>query len=386
MSIRISTQLPIIMEDIRTEKEFSGISFSGYKTSNVKTQLMKSLITGDIEPAQYWTAELICAGHLMIIWEVCFLIASKYIHRANSRLISYLAFKLQKFRTLVRAGEVETDIELRNHTEIRQLFGEIICVIALSPKQHSLDSMTIKESDFYGEKIALRCRAPNTSYADRVFRHEKESKSTNDGKMFSHSTGDPKIIYTAVNEFMYNISEEGNNLQMACFWAEWICELEAQSRKRKLKLSIVPRSNAPVDSKFTDDPVWIIWEGLFDTISRRTNEKEKELLHKTAHDTLSLYTLRFTPTAKKRRRFLLYMLISYVIEIPSFEKAVVNQTQIVSNICKKIGAVYQQLKQYEVRTLGSRMMGDDGDNEVAKLPEPLPSYLPQPPPPISVLP
>lgn len=382
----------VVIEDIRTEKEFAGITFSGYKTTAVKTQLSKSLVSGDIESAQYWAAELLCAGHVMIIWEVCFLICSRYIHRANPRIISYIAVKLGRFRRLARAGEFKADLEMRNHADIRGIFAEMIAVICLSPKQHSLDNVSIKPADFKGETIALRSRAPNTLYADRVFRHGEGAgdstarPATASASSLSRQIGDPPQIYVALNEFMYSISEEGLNLQMACFWAEWICDLEAQSRKRKLSLSILPRTNAPVEDKYMDDPVWILWEGIFDTIQRRGNTKERETLHKLAHDILSIYSLRFTPSIKKRRRFLLYMLISYVVEIPAFERPVVYQTAIVEAICRKIGAVYQELKQYEVRTLGSRMMGDSGDDNQAPLPEPLPSYRPQPPAPISVLP
>ena len=391
MSIRQQATI----EDIRPEKEFSGITFSGYKSVAVKNQLLKSLVAGEIEAAQYWAAELLCAGHLMMIWEVCFLISARYIHRANARLASYLSMKLLKFRRLARAGEFSADLEMRNDVDIRQIFAEMICIIALSPKQHSLDNVVIKEGDFDGEKMALRCRAPNTTYADRIFRHGEKrgtgaasasasSSTTTHASTptstvlatdITRATGDPPEIYVAVNEFMYSISDEGLNLQLACFWAEWICDLDAQSRKRKLSLNIMPRTNAPVEDKYMDDPVWILWEGIFDTIERKKIHREKELLRKLAHDLLTIYTLRYTPSIKKRRRFLLYMLINYVVEIPAFDRPIVYQTHTVGAICSKISAVYQQLKQYEVRTLGSRAVeGEESSNA----PQPIPSFLPQP--------
>ena len=398
-------RLNVAIEDIRTEKEFSGVTFSGYKSVAAKTQLMKAMIAGEIEAAQYWAAELLSAGHLMMIWETCFLIASRYIHRANPRVISYLALKLVKFRKLARAGEFTADLEMRNDLDIRQIFGEIICVLSLSPKQHSLDNTLVKIADYDGEKMAMKCRAPNTTYADRVFRHGKApasttastSASTTASSLLSQSTiaatdvtratGDPPEIYVALNEFIYSISEEGANLQLACFWAEWICELDAQSRKRKLNLAILPRTKAPVDDRHMDDPVWILWEAMFDVIERKRDTKQRSILHKLAHDALSIYTLRYTPSIKKRRRFLLYMLISYIIEVPSIERSLVYQTNIVASICGKIGAIYNQLKRHEVRTLGSRMVEGEGGGDIshAEL-VPLPSYLPQPEAPISVLP
>lgn len=270
--------------------------------------------------------------------------------------------------------------------------------------------------------MAMKCRAPNTSYADRVFRHGKAppgmasasasasttsmstsiststSSSASASSLLSQSTiaatdvtratGDPPEIYVALNEFIYSISEEGANLQLACFWAEWICELDAQSRKRKLNLAILPRTKAPVDDRHMDDPVWILWEAMFDVIERKRDTKQRSILHKLAHDALSIYALRYTPSIKKRRRFLLYMLISYIIEVPSIERPLVHQTNIVASICGKIGAIYNQLKKHEVRTLGSRMVEGEGGNDCTHQAElvPLPSYLPQPEAPISVLP
>jgi len=315
------------INDIRTGPQFKGISFSNYKKTDVRKQLIESIKNAKLEPAAHWCAELICAGHFMEVWEIILHYTGKHIHLGNPKIVIYLQMRFEIFRNIISQGQFLNELQLRNHPTIRKLFAEVISTLVLSNRKHSFEPIKInREEEFDMTQMTERLKAPDMSYASEIIKKE-----------------DPKELYIAINEFSYQISHEIHCTVKACYWIEWIIDFDAICKKRKQPCLCEKRSKTPVEKKFQRDIIWILWDSLFHYCEKLNNSYIDKLM-KAIYD---IFCIKYTTASCKKRRYLLYFAVALLTEpVPTNIDLMTNKPMI-QTVVAKINEVYKQIKKQE---------------------------------------
>lgn len=339
------------IDDSRLESEFKGVSFSKFKKIEVKKELLNSLTMSKIEPACYWSAELICAGHFQDLWDIIILFFSKFVHLNNLNLATYIEMRINDFKTILKNGYEDFPIKLRNNSKIRKLFCEIMCVLCDAKRRHSFDNIKIKPDDLNMLMIKDKFKAPSTEFGEEIFKTE-----------------DPKELFPFVNELAYCLSISGNNQINACFWIEWIFEYETRCKALKEKIYCERRTFAKVEPKCQKDIIWIIWD-----IFMKESEKKSKIQFKIMNSLLCLFCSRYTTGCHKRRKNLIYLAVSLLCENYAIEKEIIRHSQfeLVGRIKQNIDTVYAQIKKNEISSntdyLFLGMKSSNLENTILKL-------------------
>jgi hypothetical protein len=322
------------INDTRLITEFKGTTFSKYKKSDVRSELIKSIIDGKIEPACNWSSEFICAGQFLDLWDIILNMVGKHIHLANPKLPIYIEMRYDVFKQIMSGGYLGSELALRNNQKIRNLFAEIICVLCLSNKKHSFQTVDIRKDEYEIVTLSTKLKAPNVEYVNEIFQKD-----------------DPKELFIALNEFAYHISNDSKNNLLACYWLEWILEFNTVCKNKKEPCKCARRASMPVEDKHQLDPVWILWE----IISKHVNGPncvlpKKNIVTKVIKSLLHLYCIRFTPGSKRKRRYLLYFAISLITESYSTDKEIIapQNKDVIEVVTQKINSVYKQIKKNEI--------------------------------------
>mgnify|MGYP003335876778 CR=1 FL=1 len=314
------------INDIRLPKEFIGITFSNFKKSDVRKELLKSINNNKIENACNWSAELICSGHFADLWEIIIFIIGKNIHLANPKIPIYVDMRFQAFKEIVKNGYINNELALRNNEKIRDIFCEVITILSLSNKKPAFECVKIANDEFNLTHLTNKFKAPNTSYALKVF--DKD---------------DPKEIFIALNELIYNLTKKNSNLLECCYWIEWIVEFDNICRKKKEVLTAARRTFASVDDKFQTNVIWIIWDVFFNLCDSNLIKK------KIITSLLNIFCIKYTLNINKRRRFLLYFVVELLTEKFDDKIQIYNKSdeKLIENVKSQIDKIYKHIKKNE---------------------------------------
>ena len=314
----------IEINDIRDKTKFRSITFSKFKIQDVKKELITCLLDSTIEPACYWSAELICAGHYEELVDILLYFYSKYIHIGNPKLTLYLELRINTLKAFVNNNNHEM-LSLRNNNKVRTIFAEMVCVLCGAKRKHCLNEINVKPGDFVFTNITARCKAPNLCFAEEILYQE-----------------DPKELYTSLNELAFHISND--NTLDACYWMEWIMNYEHMCKLRKEKC-IGEQRPFNVQLKYQTDIIWIIWD-----VFLHEAKKRNQILQKIVNSLLNVFVLNYNQGTFKRRKFVLYFVVSLLTENANLLEDILSpkQKESILHVPHHIECVYKQIKQNEI--------------------------------------
>jgi hypothetical protein len=325
MSIDPKTEI----NDKRLSDDFKSVSFSGFKKTEVKHQLEENMRRGRVEPACYWCAELICAGHFLDIWEIIFHFMAKHIHLGNPAMPIYVEMRYRLFRNIVGQSIFLTELYTRNHGPIRQLFAEVICNLTLSNRKPSFETVKIKRAEeFDVTQMSEKLKATSVEYAATILKPK-----------------DPPELMIAVNEFCYNIHHTVNSMVNACYWIEWMLDFDVICNKQKLRTLCVPRLYVD-NPKLRMDIVWVIWDALLHECEQR-KDAMSEFRKKITRALLNLFLVKYTNATGRKRKYLLYFAVELLTEPIHHSVDLVANKDVLSTVVKHIDHVYRQIKKNE---------------------------------------
>jgi len=315
------------INDIRVASEFKTYSFSNFKKTIVCHQLIDNIHKQKIEPACYWAAELICAGHYNDLWEIIIQYVCQHIHLGNPKIVKYVEMRYQIFQNIVQQGHYTSELNLRNNIVVRKLFAEMIVVLSHSNRKHSFVPIQMdREEEFNVDKLMEKTSAPSTEYVDSIFRKEDSSE-----------------LYIPMNELIHNITPGTQNMRQACYWIEWTMDYDALCRKRKKPLTCEKRKESMyVEFKLQNDMVWMIWEAFMQQSQLRGTYIESLMA-----SLLKLFSIRYTSACSKKRRFLFYFAISLLTDPVPTHIEITTKRDIIEIVINGIDEIYRQIKQNE---------------------------------------
>lgn len=267
------------ISDVRIQKDFTKTTFSGYKKSDVVKALDRCLVSGSLERACFWAAELVCSGRFFDVWETIMVSYSQNCFSSAPKVVMILSELLNSFGSLANGQYSGSEIDLRNVDHIRTLVAQAVASVACSQKTHAIKRIKVPTQEFDIVAIPYRMKAPDTSYATE------------------YRVGDPKELFIATNELVFALNGS-YDVTLACYWIEWIAGYTAFCKKKKIVLNCATRHDISGGTR-SNDVVWMVWEA----ISKAANTEYQK---KCVNALLRLFKMQYKSSTVSKRIYLIY--------------------------------------------------------------------------------
>lgn len=292
-----------IVYDVKQPKDLKNITISGYKRTDVCKAFQNAILSGKIDDAMRWGAELHCTGMNAKIWETFHAIYLQFIHVHNPHLYKYYFKRRKEYLKAIAFYPDKHEIFSRNDQIIRNLYAEMIAIFTFSKKTHlfqpkSLPKITEKQMYDRGEIRKRMLGGPISQIYPYV------------------DTNDPNEIKLALNEIYTNlIDRQRGSFSTFAFWIIWLEKITAFKKKQASDLTVsvfdlqekfqcIPTLIEGVDPEYQTHWVWKIWKFLLDYKNHHIVADDVQVyIEKCFHD----YIEAFKPAIYSRKKNLIFI-------------------------------------------------------------------------------
>jgi len=316
--------------DKRKAKDFSSVTYSGYKKIDVINQLEKSLLNNDLESSCNWLIELHISGKVDSIWKTVFYILSKNININNPQLPSWLWLKYKRYLQIMNKFNKGYEYESRNNQEIRNLFADVITMLVYSYKSSQLDKLPkINNKDFLQEMMVKKMM----------------SKELYNIKDISDNTCSNELKI-GLNEIVNHLKSEkhGKLLDGIAYWYLWIEKIEKFKKKNGVEFKSLEHNIKDVDNKYHKDWRWTIWK----IILEKTNYINNNKLTNEVHALYNMYKWKYTTTTCVKKQYLIFFACMFLKENINWYIPIINKYEYRVQACCNINQLYRLKKKEEL--------------------------------------
>ena len=308
--------------DKRKGKDFTSVTYSGYKKIDVIKQLEKYIMDGNLEAACYWFIELHISGKIDAIWKIVFGVMSKNINIYNPNLASWLWLKYKRFCIIIKKFNKGYEYESRNNQEMRNLLVDIITILVYSNKSKILEKLPkVTNNDFAHNNIVNKMISKNLLSSQDII-----------------NVDDDKELQLAINEII-NQCKLGNTTDMI-YWYIWLDKIEKFKKTNNIEFHCKRREIKGVSSKCYGDWVWLVWK----IILQESQHNDK--LHNEIIALYNIYKWKYSKTTRGQKQYIIFHAFLLIKEHINWHILLINKYEYRIQACCNINQLYK-LKKYD---------------------------------------
>lgn len=129
----------LALRDVRSKKDFAGITFEGHRLNDVKKAMLRSMKEGREEETMNWMIELLFSRHENELWEVLCKYYGRYVR--SDKVLKYLKCRRDRYEEKRKDKE-----DVRNDPEMRYIYMEMTMVL-MEKETYDRKRFAMKKSD-----------------------------------------------------------------------------------------------------------------------------------------------------------------------------------------------------------------------------------------------